>query len=223
MARPDQALCAELRQRLAQRGSQIAAYTLQRMALGPPADLLADSQRASADEAACLCEDEDARLILEQVAEDGARNAALAWRALHWLLDKHPRLRPLARQRLQAAPAADLPAQPGPDEGLSAHGLLITALNFLTARLREFMKTPAAGRERETLLYLKPEDSFTRHIDPRGRSVMAIILLCFLTSFVQITLGLHTDIWWVPSFCVHFAAVTLVALAVVAARSVLAG
>ncbi len=192
VARQDQALSADLRHRLAQRWAEIAAlehasvasfarFTLQLMALGAPADLLADTQRAAADEveharlayglasrfagapmrpgpldlrgampafdaesvmiglvdeacvgetlgaaeaaeAARLCEDEDTRLILEQVAEDEARHAALAWRSLHWLLDQHPSLRPLARERLHATLAAHL--QAGPELGLSAHGLL---------------------------------------------------------------------------------------------------
>lgn len=59
---------------------------------------------AEASEAASGCEDTVVREVLETVAADEARHAALAWRALRWLLaEVAPELKTLAEETLNVA------------------------------------------------------------------------------------------------------------------------
>lgn len=60
---------------------------------------------AEARAAAAEAVDPTVRAALERVADDETRHAALAWRALRWMLDRDATLRPLAEQTFRAAAA----------------------------------------------------------------------------------------------------------------------
>jgi hypothetical protein len=46
------------------------------------------------------CDDPEARQVLEQIADDERRHAALAWKSLRWLVERNPELRAPLRRRL---------------------------------------------------------------------------------------------------------------------------
>lgn len=142
--------------------ASFARFTMQLLALGAPADLVAQAQRAAADEVeharlafglaarfgapragpgplrlddvtvdtapsevvrslvreACVGEtigaaqaarraaesdDDDERAVCSRIADDELRHAALAWRSLHWIISRWPRLRPLALSEVRRA------------------------------------------------------------------------------------------------------------------------
>jgi hypothetical protein len=76
-------------------------------------------------EAARQARDPALRAVLEGIAADETRHAALAWRTLAWLVEQHPHLADVARAALaEAGGASRVPARaPGGDD-LSAHGCL---------------------------------------------------------------------------------------------------
>lgn len=177
--------------------ASFARVTLQLLALGAPADLLADTQRAAADEVeharlafglasayqgapvgpgpldlsgaapaldarsalfalvdeACVgetlgaaeaaeaarrCTDPAVAAVLQRIARDEARHAALAWRTLRWLLSVHPELAPAAATRLDAAVTRLTRVPTGGDATLARHGVLqgdaLRALRAAAAR-----------------------------------------------------------------------------------------
>ena len=77
-----------------------------------------------AGEAARLCQDVVVREILEGIAGDEARHAALAWKTLRWLVGRHPELGDVARQALAASPASSAGAQPRGADHLEHLGVL---------------------------------------------------------------------------------------------------
>ncbi len=84
-----------------------------------------------AAEAARRALDPVVRRVLEGVADDEARHAALAWRTLLWLLTIHPELRTVA----VAALATAKPGWPAGPAGLEAHGCLSAATRLEVRRI----------------------------------------------------------------------------------------
>lgn len=95
---------------------------------------------AEAAEAAANCVDPVVRAILEEIAEDEARHAALAWKSLRWMLQQAPEQREWVRSELLEAlkrvKVADAPSHP--ELGMSGGA----ARARLHARLRETVLEP---------------------------------------------------------------------------------
>ncbi len=80
---------------------------------------------AEAGAAAAACRDPQVRSALLSIATDESRHAALAWRAVQWLVNAHPELRAFAAERFTTAVSA-LRSAPCrvPALDLAAHGVL---------------------------------------------------------------------------------------------------
>ncbi|MCB9741568.1 MAG: ferritin-like domain-containing protein [Alphaproteobacteria bacterium] len=92
---------------------------------------------AEAQAAAARCEDPAVRAALSGIAEDEARHAALAWRALRWMLAEAPELREVAELALREA-IAGLVGAVEAESGAPAYG-------FLGAQERLAVRRAAAG------------------------------------------------------------------------------
>ena len=77
--------------------------------------------------AALTCEDPEAGRVLEILAVDEQRHAALAWKTLRWLIDHHPQLREPLRRRLLRI-AATQPVGPDAEQTLQTLRELIIPL-----------------------------------------------------------------------------------------------
>jgi hypothetical protein len=67
---------------------------------------------AEAAVAAQACREPETQRVLERIAADETRHAALAWRTLRWLLDSHPGVVAPALRRCVASTARPLPTAP---------------------------------------------------------------------------------------------------------------
>jgi hypothetical protein len=75
--------------------------------------------------AAARAEDPIVRAALVRIAADEARHAALAWRTLHWMLQRTPSLASMAGDAFADAIARhEAPLPVSSDEGIPAHGIL---------------------------------------------------------------------------------------------------
>jgi rubrerythrin len=66
----------------------------------------------AAHEAACLAaraEDPQVASVLEQIASDEARHAALAWKFVAWVIGERPQLRPVVVEALASVAMPELP------------------------------------------------------------------------------------------------------------------
>jgi hypothetical protein len=97
-----------------------------------------------AGEAARLCQDPVVKKVLEGITADETRHAALAWKALRWLVERHPELRQVARKALVAATRPAV-TRTGRDD-LEAHGMLSPATQARVHEVgrREVVATLAA-------------------------------------------------------------------------------
>jgi hypothetical protein len=97
-----------------------------------------------AGEGARKARDPAVRVILEGIAADETRHAALAWRTLRWLVEQHPHLVEVARGALAEA-SARVPAAAGRAVGLEAHGCLdpVTRVRIQRVGLRDVVGTLA--------------------------------------------------------------------------------
>jgi hypothetical protein len=71
-------------------GADVTSIVLETVREGCIAETIAATQAAVARDA---CTDPAIRAVLDRVAEDEARHAALAWRVVRWAVDSHPELR----------------------------------------------------------------------------------------------------------------------------------
>lgn len=114
---------------------------------------------AEAELAATRASDPAVCAALQEIAEDEARHAALAWRVVQWALAHEPSLREVVAQAFAEAGSMDLaPVDPAP-RGLEAYGVLcgdtVTSLRaqalrdtvqpFARALLAEVTKAPSAA------------------------------------------------------------------------------
>jgi hypothetical protein len=75
---------------------------------------------AEAQDAAHHATDPVLRDLLQQIADDETRHAALAWRTVQWMLTQDPALAPIVHDALAQPPTARRAGEPGP---LAAWGL----------------------------------------------------------------------------------------------------
>lgn len=112
-------------------------------------DACVNETLASAEAAAAAldCKDPVVRAVLERIADDEARHAALGWRCLRWLLDRHPELREEAgREFEQLALRLDRRSPPAGGD-LAAMGLPSGAarLRAQLAAMQEVVQPCAAA------------------------------------------------------------------------------
>jgi photosystem II stability/assembly factor-like uncharacterized protein len=107
---------------------------------------------AEAAVAALQCREPRTKSVLDRIAADETRHAALAWRTLRWLLDTHPEVAPALRTRLiRLGPPVHQLARPMPRDANSAtlrqHGRL-SSLDRAAIQLQVYTEliAPLASR-----------------------------------------------------------------------------
>ena len=111
---------------------------------------------AEARAAAADCEQPEIRAVLEQIAEDEERHAALAWRFVAWVLGQRPELAPAFERTLALAVDSTVECDEAVDVDGRSWGLLdVAARRRIDAQVRSAIVAPLgrallAGRAKPT-------------------------------------------------------------------------